>query len=269
MLLRHGARVRISDSAGVTLPPDLSALPKETGNHSLEFLEDVDLVVKSPGIPSDMPLVLSIRERGIPILSEVEVAYQLEHPRVTAVTGSFGKLDTVENIGRLAAQCGLHVPVGGNKGRPLSALLLESPAEWVALSLSSFQLESIVHFRPRIAVILNVREEHLDRHGDLVETIRIKSRVFMNQGPADTLVLNRDDPLVARLAEKHWGETLYVSLDGPVERGAWLEAGRMKIALDNGTLDLGPPNGPYPMNELCAALAVLLMGGSPEHLAGG
>ncbi len=269
MLLQHGARVRISDSGMIELPHDLSPLPKELGKHTLGFFEDVDLVVKSPGIPSDMPLVLSIREKGTPILSEVEVAYQLEHPSVVAVTGSLGKLETIKSIDRLALRCGLHVPVGGNKGRPLSALLRDSPAEWVALSLSSFQLESIVHFRPRIAVILNVREEHLDRHGDLAETARIKSRVFMNQGPADTLILNRDDPLVARLADKHWGETLYVSLDGPVERGAWLEAGRMKIALDNGTLDLGPPQGPYPLNELCASLAVLLMGGDPEQLAGG
>jgi hypothetical protein len=269
MLLRHGTRVRISDSGMIELPPDLSPLPKELGKHTLEFFEDADLVVKSPGIPSDMPLVLSIHEKGIPILSEVEVAYQLEHPRVVAVTGSFGKLDTIQNIGRLAARCGIHVPVGGNKGRPLSALLLESPAEWVALSLSSFQLESIVHFRPCVAIILNVREEHLDRHGDLVETVRIKSRIFMNQGPADTLILNRDDPLVARLAEKHWGETLYVSLEGPVERGGWVEGGRMKISLYNGTLDLGPAQGPYPLNELCAALAVLLMGGDQGRLSGG
>lgn len=269
MLLRHGARVRLSDSARVELPPDLSALPQQFGVHTLEFFEDVGMVVKSPGIPSDMPLVLSIREKGIPVLSEVEVAYQLEHPSLVAVTGSFGKRDTVENIGLLANRCGLDVPVGGNKGLPLSALLIESPGRWVALSLSSFQLEHIVHFRPRIAAILNVQEEHLDRHGDLVETARIKSRIFMNQGPADTLILNRDDPLVARLADKHWGETIHVSLAGPVERGAWLENGRMKVSFENGTLELGAPRGPYPLNELVAALAVLLMGGDPGLLVAG
>lgn len=266
LLMHHGARVRLSDRSQLQLPPELSQCSVEMGQHTLQFLEDAELVVKSPGIPSDSPLVLSIREKGIPILSEIEVAYQMRHPNLVAVTGSFGKLHTVRTIGELAKRCGLFVPVGGNKGRPLSQLLLDSPADWMALSISSFQLESIVHFKPRIAVVLNVREEHLDRHGDLVETVRIKSRVFMNQGPAETLILNRDDPLVAPLAEKHWGETLYVSLNGPVERGAWMEKGRMKIALENGPLDLGAPYGEYPFNELCAALTVVLLGGDPERL---
>ncbi|MCU0587926.1 MAG: DUF4392 domain-containing protein [Syntrophobacteraceae bacterium] len=268
MLLRHGARVRLSDSARVDLPPDLSGLPHELGAHTLQFLEGAELVIKSPGIPPDSPLVLSIRENGIPILSELEVAFQLMRPNVVAVTGSVGKRDTVLTIGGMAARCGLRVPVGGNKGLPLSTLLAETPADWVALSLSSFQLESTVHFRPRIAAILNVRGEHLDRHGDLVETARIKSRIFMNQGPADTLILNRDDPLVARLAEKHWGETLYVSLTAPVERGAWLEGRHMMIALEDGPMAIGPPRSAHPLNELCAALAVVLLGGDPARLYG-
>ncbi len=267
LLLRHGARVRLSDAAQVAVPQDLAHCPWERGRHSLDFLEGTDLVVRSPGVPTDLAVVGALREKGIPVISETEVAYELGgRPALIAVTGSAGKLATVRAMGELMEACGRPIAVGGNKGRPLSELVTQRPGQWMAVALSSFQLESIVHLRPRIAVILNIGELHLDRHRDAAETVRIKSRIFMNQGAGDVLILNRDDPLLEPLAHRHWGETLFVSSRGSVERGAWIEKGRVRLAMESGAYDAGPAPAGHPENLLSAILGAALMGAPPGQI---
>jgi UDP-N-acetylmuramoylalanine--D-glutamate ligase len=194
------------------------------------------------------------------------VAYELGRPALVAVTGSMGKLTTVRAIGDLMASCGRPIPTGGNKGRPLSELVQAASGAWMAVALSSFQLESVVHLSPKIAVILNIKDLHLDRHQDLAETVRIKSRIFMNQGAGDILVLNRDDPLLIPLADRHWGETLFVSSRTTLERGAWVEAGRIMLRLDGETHDLGPAPARYPENILSAVVVACLLSAPPEEL---
>ena len=266
LLLEHGARVRLSDCGQGEIPRDLAGCEWEQGGHSLGFLGGTDLVVRSPGISPHLSVLAALRERGIPVLSELEVAYQLGRPSLIAVTGSAGKWTTVEAIGRLMAACGRPIAVGGNKGRPLSQLVGQGSGGWMAVAVSSFQLEAIVQFRPRVAVILNVSELHADRHGGVAETIRIKSRIFMNQGAGDVLVLNHDDSFVAPLAEKHWGETLFVSARSPIGRGAWIQDGQVWLAMDRGPEALGPAPENHPENLLSALLVAVLLGVSTEAL---
>jgi UDP-N-acetylmuramoylalanine--D-glutamate ligase len=136
----------------------------------------------------------------------------------------------------------------------------------MALAVSSFQLESIVHFRPRVAIILNVGGLHLDRHKDIHETIRIKSRVFMNQGAEDFLILNHDDALLPPLADKHWGETLFVSSRTVQDRGAWIRDKCIWMASTNGLQNLGLASCAYPENLLSAILAASLLGISSDNI---
>lgn len=267
LLLARGAEVRISDAQVVEVPQDLASCKWELGRHTPEFMEGVNLLVRSPGVDPRIPVVRDLRQRGVPVLSELEVAYQMGKPALVAITGSVGKRTTVELLDKIATMCQRPVAVGGNKGRALSELILDGPLGWIALAVSSFQLESIVRFRPRMAVILNIQPLHLDRHGDPTETVRIKSRIFMNQGAEDLLVLNYDDPTLRPLAEKHWGETLWISSREPVERGAWKEGKRAFLAPE-GEVVLGFSVGGdfYPENVLAAALAAWGMGIPPDEI---
>jgi hypothetical protein len=230
LLLRKGAQVRISEKGEVSIPGDLSHCPVEMGGHTLQFMEGVDLVVRSPGVDPRLPFVRGLWQRGIPVLSEMEAAFEMERPQLVAVTGSVGKRTTVELLSRIMSRLGRPMPFGGNKGKPLSELLLEEEKGPIALAVSSFQLESVLHFRPHIVAILNVLPLHLDRHGDPMEIVRTKSRVFMNQGPEDILILNRDEPKLRLLEGRHWGETLWISAKGRVERGAWMAGGKIFLS---------------------------------------
>ncbi len=187
----------------------------------------------SPGVRPDAPIRNALHRRGIPVMSELELASQLCPRPIIAVTGTIGKRTTVELLQSLFDRAGSRLTIGGNRGRPLSAILTEtesaksaSQADPIALAVSSFQLETVVHFRPPIAVLLNIDEAHLDRHRSVAEYVRIKSRIFMNHHPDDVLILNFDDLRVRPLARKHQGRTFFVSARQAVDRGAWLAGGR-------------------------------------------
>jgi UDP-N-acetylmuramoylalanine--D-glutamate ligase len=162
---------------------------RELGNDSdLSLLERVGLVVKSPGVPGEAPLVSAARERGIPVWSEIELASRLLPNPIVGVTGTNGKTTTAEWLGFI-----LGAPVAGNVGRALSELDGElGPNQLVVVELSSFQLEDIVRFRPQIAVLLNLEPDHLDRHGSFEAYRAAKLRIFENQTESDTAVVPRD-----------------------------------------------------------------------------
>ena len=151
-------------------------------------LDGVGLLVKSPGVPGERPLVVAARERGIPVWSEVELAYRLLGDRpILGVTGTNGKTTTSELLGAM-----LGAPVAGNVGRPLSGLVDEPGEGWIVCELSSFQLEDVERFRPRVAVLLNLEPDHLDRHGSFEGYRAAKLRIFENQTADDTAVVPRD-----------------------------------------------------------------------------
>lgn len=267
LLKSRGARVRISEQNLVEVPQDLRHCRWELGEHSLDFMEGVELVVRSPGVDPRIPLIRGLRQRGVPVVSELEAAYQMGEPKVVAVTGSIGKKSTVELLAGMMAKCERPIAVGGNKGIPLSELLLQDPNKWMALAVSSFQMESILRFRPRVATILNIRPLHLDRHLDPTETVRIKSRIFMNQGAEDLLILNHDDPRLRPLAEKHWGETLWISSREPVDRGAWIEGKTVLLAPEGEVLERIPFDPKLPQeNLMTAVLAAWALGVTPRQL---
>ena len=162
---------------------------RELGNdEDLSLLEGVGLLVKSPGVPGEAPLVAEARERGIPVWSEIEVATRLLRNPILGVTGTNGKTTTAEWLGFM-----LGAPVAGNVGRALSDLDGEvEPEQLVVVELSSFQLEDIDQFRPRIAVLLNLEPDHLDRHGSFEAYRDAKLRIFENQTESDTAVVPRD-----------------------------------------------------------------------------
>jgi UDP-N-acetylmuramoylalanine--D-glutamate ligase len=162
------------------------------GADNSELLDGVDLLVKSPGVPSAAPLAAAARERGLTIWSEVELGFRLLDNPIVGVTGTNGKTTTSELLGEIFRVAGRDVAVAGNVGRPLSGLdgALAEDA-WVVCELSSFQLEDIDTFRPRVAVLLNLSPDHLDRHGSLEDYRAAKLRIFENQGVADVAVVPR------------------------------------------------------------------------------
>jgi len=157
-----------------------------------ELLDGMDLLVKSPGIPAEAPLATAARGRGLTVWSEVELGYRLLGNPILGVTGTNGKTTTSELLGEVFRADGAPVAVAGNVGRPLTGLDGTLPEEaWIVCELSSFQLEDIEAFRPRIAVLLNLTPDHLDRHASLEEYRAAKLRIFENQGPDDVAVVPR------------------------------------------------------------------------------
>ncbi len=164
-----------------------------------ELLDDVRAVVKSPGVPQDVPVLRVARERGLEVTGELELAWRLIPNPFCAVTGTNGKTTTTELLGHLHRAAGEPVAVAGNVGTPLATLAtqgLDSEAT-VVCEASSFQLEDTSAFAPECAVFLNLAPDHLDRHGSLESYRDAKLRVFANQGPEDVAVVNGDEPALA------------------------------------------------------------------------
>lgn len=192
----RGARVFVSDHSSLSPPSRQELVRKslsfEEGGHTERAL-DAQLIVLSPGVPISAPIVEKARARGIPLWGELELAYRLcPSSSLIAVTGTNGKSTTVHIIAELLVGEGRPVVLAGNIGTPLIARLHEiTPETIVVLEVSSFQLESIERFRPAVAVLLNIAPNHLDRHGTVESYIRVKYRIFENQGERDVLVMPR------------------------------------------------------------------------------
>jgi len=164
-------------------------------------VEGLSALVKSPGVPSQTDQVEAARVAGVPIWGEVELAARMLPNPIAGVTGTNGKTTTTHLLGAMLAAGGLPCEVAGNVGRPLTSLPGRvDPDAWIACELSSFQLEDIDTLRCRVAAVLNLTPDHLDRHGTVEEYVRCKLRIFENQQPGDVAVVNGDDP-VLRAAE--------------------------------------------------------------------
>jgi UDP-N-acetylmuramoylalanine--D-glutamate ligase len=206
---------------------DAAGVPFVAPDELAEIFPKVTVAVLSPGIPLNGELVRRIQAAGVPVFSEVEVAYRICKAPIVALTGTKGKTTTTALIGAIFRQAGKTTHVGGNIGNALiHETAIAQPEDWVIAEVSSFQLESIRSFKPRVSCILNITPDHLDRYHSMDEYTEAKFRIFANQGPGDTFVGNMDDPIVASAPgednvrirarafwfakEPHRGVTLYV-----------------------------------------------------------
>jgi UDP-N-acetylmuramoylalanine--D-glutamate ligase len=206
LLTRQGWRVTVNDrAAAAELAERLAQLPAGVeavlGGHPESLLESVALVVTSPGVPPDLPLLAQARRRGIEVIAELELAYRsLADTPLLAVTGSNGKTTVTALLGAILEEAGWNAGVGGNIGHPASALALEGGFDALVWEVSSFQLEGCTTLRPRVGLLLNLSPDHLDRHPTVADYLAAKARLFARQQGDDVAVLNADDGAIAGLA---------------------------------------------------------------------
>jgi UDP-N-acetylmuramoylalanine--D-glutamate ligase len=278
-LQEHGAKVIVSDSKSeAQLQGDVPALLDrgisiETGTHGERTFRDQDLIVVSPGVPSDQPQLQHARTLGIPVIGEVELAFRFLQGKVLAITGSNGKTTTTTLVGEILGKSGRKTLVGGNIGTPVISLAGQStPDSQMVLEISSFQLESIQMFRPWIAAILNITPDHLDRHHTFQAYVDAKARIFENQQASDLAVLNADDPTCVGLKDKVKSPLLWFSRRQPVESGAFVkgdeirfrQSGREQAVLSRADIQL---KGEHNLENVLAAVAMTMVAGcAPQQV---
>ena len=223
-----GARVTVSDARPAMLIAELSELLEqgfsvEAGSHGLLTFRRQDLIVVSPGVPMSTPELKQVRAMGAHIIGELELGAQYLKGEVIAVTGSNGKTTTTTLIGEILKAAGRPTLVGGNIGRPVTAMVEESTAEsWSVLEVSSFQLETVETFKPRIALVLNITPDHLDRHGTFEVYAGLKARITEFQTAEDFLILNGEDKETQLIAAKTMAQVYWFSGRRPMKRGAFV-----------------------------------------------
>jgi UDP-N-acetylmuramoylalanine--D-glutamate ligase len=267
LLLAAGSSVTATDlRSGDELGPDTRSLAQRgarlvLGGHPPELLDAVDLVVVSPGVPSDAPLAAGARRRGITVIGELELAFRSSAGGWLAVTGTNGKSTTTALLGALVATIGRPTVVAGNIGIALSSEVARIPSDGLIVAeVSSFQLDTIDTFRPRVAVLLNITEDHLDRYDSFEDYARSKSRIFMNQASDDFAVLNIDDPLVEALAEDVRATVIPVSTTREVRDGVFVRGGSIVSRLGGQETEVVEASrlripGPHNLANAVAALA--------------
>jgi len=278
-LKSRDARVTVSDSKPETeLRNEILLLLEhgitvETGGHGDRTFRDQDLIVVSPGVPVDAPQLVQARSLGEKVIGEIELAAQFLPGPVAAITGANGKTTTTTLTGEILAAAMIPVLVGGNIGTPaISFVDQATPNTWIVLEVSSFQLETVVDFRPRIAVILNITPDHLDRHKTFANYVGAKARIFENQGPEDFTVLNADDPTTVDLAERTLAQRFLFSRKKEIGMGAFLRNAHIFFRdgqLEQQIMPLSeiPLKGAHNLENVLAAISVgMLTGAHPEQI---
>ncbi len=276
-LRRRGAQVTVSDiRSAEALAKDIPALLEEginveAGGHGLLTFRRQDLIVVSPGVPLDTPELVQVRNFGLSVIGELELAARFLKGKTLAITGSNGKTTTTTLVGEILKAAGLPTLVAGNIGVPVISLLDEATDEtWSVLEVSSFQLETTQQFHPRIAVILNITPDHLDRHGTFENYALAKERIFAAQNENDVVVLNSDNVRAAAAAARSTAKVYWFSFEHPVPRGAWVEAGQIvfrdrKDAPVETVMPLSgiPLKGEHNVENVLAAVCASRLAGAP------
>jgi UDP-N-acetylmuramoylalanine--D-glutamate ligase len=274
-LQARGARVTVSDAKpqdqlGQEIPVLLDhGIAVETGGHGERTFRGQDLIVVSPGVPVDSPPLVQARALGESVIGEIELASRFLPKEIVAITGSNGKTTTTTLAGEIVAAGGFPVVVGGNIGTPAISLVERATADTVVvLEVSSFQLETIETFRAKVAVVLNITPDHLDRHRTFAAYTDAKARIFENQEADDLAVLNADDPTCAGLAGRTRAQVFWFSRKNEVKQGAYLRDGRVlfRDGRDKGQREIMlaseiPLKGAHNLENTLAAICVgALMG---------
>ncbi len=236
--------------------------------------KDWDLVLVSPGVSPLVPPIQAAYQKGIPVWGELEVAFGHTTAPMVAITGTNGKTTTTTLVGEICQRAGFKTLVAGNIGRPLlEGVEAYGAGDVIVAEVSSFQLETIHQFRPKVAVVLNITPDHLDRHKTMEAYCQAKARIFANQGPDDYTVLNADDPLVRSMAELTKGKVIFFSRKHIVEEGAFVqnqsitfvEKGKQETILPVDQLQI--PGGHNLENALAAVICAKAMGIPKEVIA--
>ncbi|MBN2384673.1 UDP-N-acetylmuramoyl-L-alanine--D-glutamate ligase [bacterium] len=247
----------------------------ELGRHRAEMFNQADCIVVSPGVPLSLEYFNGPRRRGIPIINDIELSYHFCSCSMVGITGSNGKTTVSDLTGRILAKRTAGCTVAGNIGLPvLDMVPFDQSAEHaLVLELSSFQLESVIRFRPLIGVLLNLTPDHLDRYACVEDYYRAKMRLFLNQTEQEWAVLNHDDQNVRAWAEHIKARKVWFSLSEPQEYGIWLRDDTLMSSID------GPAQALFSLdrlqliglhnrlNVLAATGVGLLLGVGPEHIA--
>lgn len=198
------------------------------GDLNPDVIKTIDLVVMSPGVPTDLPVVNEMRNAGIPIWGEIELAYTYGKGDVLAITGTNGKTTTTALLGQILKNYRDSVYVVGNIGNPYTTVSLDMQDDSIAVAeVSSFQLETIHKFRPRVSAILNITPDHLNRHHTMEAYIAAKEEIAKNQTKEDTCVLNYEDEVTRKFGEKLFCQVLYFSSQRKLEKGIYLDEGNI------------------------------------------
>src|SRR5690242_2044327 len=244
-LVERGAIVALNDQKPLEQwSPEALALKEAkvgllAGEPPAWLLDQLDLVVVSPGVPATIIPIRYAERAGAEVIGEVELAARYLKGRIVAITGSNGKTTTTTLIGELLRNAGLTVQVGGNIGKALISMVESSREDgWTVAELSSFQLETIKTFRPSIAIVLNVTPNHMDRYETFNDYAAAKHRIFMNQAEGDVAVLNADDPVVSSWESGLRAKVMRFSVRQELERGVFLQDGELVFRWDEGEQDL-------------------------------
>jgi UDP-N-acetylmuramoylalanine--D-glutamate ligase len=278
-LKAHGASVTVSDTkSGDDLRNEIPVLldhgiTVETGGHGDRTFRGQDLIVVSPGVPVDAPPLVQARALGEAVIGEIELAAQFLPGPIIAITGSNGKTTTTTLTGEIITAAGFPTLVGGNIGTPAISLAERAQDDTViVLEVSSFQLETIRTFRPKVAVVLNVTPDHLDRHRTFEAYVDAKARMFENQQGEDFAVLNEDDPTCVTMAARTRAQVFWFSRQKEVQQGTWVRDGNIVFRDGAGQREIMqvseiPLKGAHNLeNALAAVCAGALMGCAPDKI---
>ena len=239
----------------------------EEGGHTEELITSADLVVKSPGIPDKAPMIVRLRELGVPIVSEIEFAFPFSKGKTICITGSNGKTTTTTLTHRILAEAGWDVAVGGNIGESYALTVARGDKEWYVLELSSFQLDGCHDFRADVGVLMNITPDHLDRYGyNFQNYVDSKMRIIRNQSSDDHFIYLGDDEVVGReVAKLHPAATLSPFAKGNIVEGvARVEVGSRSLAIELDKLHIKGLHNAY--NAMAASLAALAAGVEEEQI---
>jgi UDP-N-acetylmuramoylalanine--D-glutamate ligase len=265
-LKSRGARVTVSDTKSEDqLTEEIPALldqgiAVETGGHGERTFQNQDLIVVSPGVPVDAEPIIQARALGQPVVGEIELASKFLTGKIVAITGSNGKTTTTTLTGEILATGGLKTLVGGNIGTPAISLVEQAtPETLTVLEVSSFQLETVSTFRPKIAVVLNVTPDHLDRHRTFSAYVDAKARIFENQQPDDFAVLNANDPTCVELGRRTRAPVFWFSRKKEMHQGAHVRDGQIVFRRDESEVEVMPVNeiplkGAHNLENVLAAI---------------
>jgi UDP-N-acetylmuramoylalanine--D-glutamate ligase len=278
-LRRRGAQVTVSDlRSAQALSKEIPSLLEagilvEAGGHGLLTFRRQDLIVVSPGVPLSTPELVQVRNLGLPIIGELELAARFLKGNVLAITGSNGKTTTTTLCGEIFSAGGFATLVAGNIGLPVIEVVDQSkPGAWSVLEVSSFQLETTQSFHPSIAVILNITPDHLDRHGTFENYRAMKEKIFANQTAEDYLILNGDDPVAQQAASRARSQIFWFSRSKIVRCGAFVMNGMVVFRASERTSPIPvfpvaaiPLKGEHNVENVLAAVCAACVAGLPAE----